>query len=151
MSADYSVIEITDNKKHYLPWLLMADEQEDMIDRYLDSGNLYVMSVGGRTVAVCVTVELPDKIVEIKNLAVDPDFRRQGFGRKMVRHIASEYPSGFILQVGTGEAPYTVSFYLSCGFVYSHRIDDFFTRNYRLPIIDGGVLLRNMLYFRMKL
>ena len=27
---------ITQNKKQYLPLLLLADEQEDMIDRYLD-------------------------------------------------------------------------------------------------------------------
>lgn len=30
--------EIKANKKQFLPLLLLADEQEDMIDRYLDRG-----------------------------------------------------------------------------------------------------------------
>ena len=32
--------EVKRNKKQYLPLLLLADEQEDMIDRYLESGTL---------------------------------------------------------------------------------------------------------------
>lgn len=32
-----NIIEITENKKEYLTLLLLADEQEDMIDRYLDN------------------------------------------------------------------------------------------------------------------
>ena len=30
--------EIKENKKQFLPLLLLADEQEDMIDRYLNKG-----------------------------------------------------------------------------------------------------------------
>ena len=29
------VVDITENKKQYLDLLLLADEQEDMVDRYL--------------------------------------------------------------------------------------------------------------------
>ena len=32
------IIEIKENKKDYLDLLLLADEEEDMIDRYLDNG-----------------------------------------------------------------------------------------------------------------
>ena len=34
------IIEVTENKKQYIDLLLLADEQEDMIDRYLDKGTL---------------------------------------------------------------------------------------------------------------
>ena len=34
---------ITGNKKRFLPLLLLADEQESMIDRYLERGDLFVM------------------------------------------------------------------------------------------------------------
>lgn len=30
------IIEIKENKKQFLPLLLLADEQESMIDRYID-------------------------------------------------------------------------------------------------------------------
>ena len=41
------IYEITDNKKQYLTLLLLADEQEDMIDRYLERGTMYVLEDGG--------------------------------------------------------------------------------------------------------
>ena len=33
---------VVGNKKDYLPLLLLADEQEDMIDRYLGKGEMYL-------------------------------------------------------------------------------------------------------------
>ena len=35
--------EVSENRKEYLDLLLLADEQENMIDRYLDRGWMYVM------------------------------------------------------------------------------------------------------------
>ena len=35
--------KVTTNKKQYLPLLLLADEQEDMIDRYLERGTMYIL------------------------------------------------------------------------------------------------------------
>jgi hypothetical protein len=35
------IIEVKENKKQYLDLLLLADEQEDMVDRYLDNGKMY--------------------------------------------------------------------------------------------------------------
>ena len=34
-------------KKQYLDLLLLADEQEDMVDRYLDNGKMYVLDDNG--------------------------------------------------------------------------------------------------------
>ena len=36
--------EIKENKKKYLPLLLLADEQENMIDRYLEKGTMFAVS-----------------------------------------------------------------------------------------------------------
>lgn len=38
------IIRITSNKKRYLDLLLLADEQEDMIDRYLERGDMYLLT-----------------------------------------------------------------------------------------------------------
>ena len=40
---DLQIIEIRNNKRDYLSLLLLADEQEDMIDRYLDRGTMFVL------------------------------------------------------------------------------------------------------------
>ena len=37
------IVEVTENKKQYLDLLLLADEQEDMVDRYLYNGKMYVL------------------------------------------------------------------------------------------------------------
>ena len=42
-----NIREIHKNKKQFLPLLLLADEQEDMIDRYLERGAMYVLEDGG--------------------------------------------------------------------------------------------------------
>ena len=35
--------EVKENKKQYMDLLFLADEQEDMIDRYLDDGQMFVL------------------------------------------------------------------------------------------------------------
>ena len=55
------------------------------------------------------------------------------------------------LILGTGETPQTLGFYESCGYSVFRRERGFFTKNYSRPIIDNGVLLRDMIYLRKKL
>ena len=37
------ILNIQNQKRNYLPLLLLADEQEDMINRYLDRGELFAL------------------------------------------------------------------------------------------------------------
>ncbi len=142
--------EIRRNKKKYLPLLLLADEQEEMIDRYLERGILYLLEEEGIKAACVLTEE--EGILEIKNIAVDPRFRGQGYGRALLAFVEKKYQSRFsVLQVGTGESPLTLPFYEKCGFVYSHRIKNFFTDHYDHPIWEEGVLLTDMVYLRKKI
>ena len=46
-SVELKIHEIKENKKQFLPLLLLADEQEDMIDRYLNKGTMYVLDDDG--------------------------------------------------------------------------------------------------------
>ena len=143
--------EILTDKKKYLPLLLLADEQEDMIDRYLERGTMYVLEEDG-VKAECVVTDEGDGILEIKSLAVEPDFQGQGYGKALIRFLAEKYrPQYSILQAGTGDSPLTVPFYEACGFRRSHRIPDFFTENYDHPIFEGGVQLKDMVYLRKEL
>lgn len=75
-----NVREINENKKQYLPLLLLADEQESMIDRYLERGTMYVLE-DGDVRAECVVLPVGDGVLEIKNLATAPEHQRRGCGR----------------------------------------------------------------------
>ena len=64
------IVEIRSNKKQYLDLLLLGDEQESMIDRYLDRGEMFVMTdVHEHVVAVAVVTNEGDGVLELKNLA----------------------------------------------------------------------------------
>lgn len=131
-----------------MPLLLLGDEQEDMIGRYLERGELYVMEEDGKTVAIAVvTKESPD-VYELKNIAVVPECQRKGLGREMIAFLWEKYGgTGRSLLAGTGEAPRTMAFYKGCGFAISHRVENFFTEQYDHPIVEEGVRLRDMVYW----
>lgn len=145
------ITKITHNKKAYLPLLLLADEEEAMLDRYLERGAMYVLDDGG-VKAECVVTDEGSGILEIKNLAVEPAYQKHGYGRTLIDFIAARYKTTHrILQVGTGDSPSTVPFYVKCGFTRSHIVKNFFTDNYSRPIYDGGVLLKDMVYLRREI
>lgn len=146
---NFTISEAYSNKKQYLPLLIMGDESESMIDRYLDSGSLYVGLLNGKPIAVCVIVNLDSDTVEIKNLAVETEYRRYGYGRRMLEYVESQHSDKKII-LGTGETPSTLRFYKSCGYFYSHRIPNFFKDNYPTPIIEEGITLCDMIYLEKK-
>ena len=143
--------EYCENKKRLLSLLLLADEQEDMIDRYIDRGTMYVLDDDGIK-CECVVTDEGDGVLEIKNLAVESECQGKGYGRAMIDFVAARYRGQFsVLQVGTGDSPLTVPFYEKCGFVRSHIVKNFFTDNYDHPIFECGIQLVDMIYLRRKL
>ncbi|HQM00661.1 MAG TPA: GNAT family N-acetyltransferase [Ruminococcus flavefaciens] len=143
---------VTDNKEQYMDLLLIGDEQEDMVRRYLDRGDLFVWEENSEAVAVCVITREGDGVCELKNIAVSPGYQRKGIGRKMLR-FAEEYCRSFAdkLILGTGDSPLTVPFYVKCGYSRAHTVKNFFVDNYDHPIFEGGVRLVDMIYFEKEL
>ena len=114
------IVEVTENKKQYLDLLLLADEQEDMVDRYLYNGKMYVLDDDG-VKCECVVTDEGNGILEIKNIATVPPFQRKGYAKALIEFLVEKYRRQFsILQVGTGDSPLTIPFYEKCGFVRSH-------------------------------
>ena len=147
----FPCIYAVDNKEKYLHLLLLADEQKEMIARYLPQSTMYVIDDDGIKGEIVVT-DFGNRIIEIKNLAVLPEFQRRGYGKKLVDYVCQKYKNDFkFLQVGTGISPLTVPFYEKCGFTKSHVVKNFFTENYDHPIYEGGVLLKDMIYLKKRL
>ena len=139
------------DKKQYLDLLLLADEQEDMIDRYLEHGTMYVLE-DGEVKAECVVTDEGGGVLELKNIAVKPDFQGKGYGKALVDYIIQTYTGRYtVLQVGTGDSPATIPFYESCGFRRHHLVKYFFTDNYDHPIYECGVQLVDMVYLQKEL
>lgn len=144
--------QINEHKKDYIDLLLLADEQEDMIDRYLERGTMYVLEDAGDVLAECVITDEGDGVLEIKNLATAPAHQRKGYAKALIDFLLAEYAGQYtVLQVGTGDSPLTIPFYEKCGFVRSHVIPNFFTDNYDHPIWEDGMLLVDMIYLKRPL
>lgn len=143
--------EIEENKESFLPLLLLGDEQESMIWRYLERGRMAVLYCGEKAAAVSVVTKEAEGIWELKNIAVLPCCQRQGCGRRLLEYWLDCLRGQGILQAGTGEVPSTMGFYQDCGFQFSHRIPDFFVHYYDHPIVEDGKLLKDMVYFSRKL
>ena len=140
--------EVNENKKQFIALLLLADEQENMIDHYLEKSTMYVLE-DGNVKAECVVTDEGNGILEIKNIAVDPKNQGKGYGKALIDFLASKYADEYsVLQVGTGDSPLTIPFYEKCGFVRSYKIPNFFTDNYDHPIYEGGVQLIDMIYLQ---
>ena len=146
-----AMIEVTDHKKQYLDLLLLADEQEDMIDRYLDRGTMYVLDDNG-VKCECVVTDEGNGVLEIKNIATVPECQGKGYAKALIDFVVQKYKEHYtVLQVGTGDSPLTIPFYERCGFVRSHSIPNFFTDNYDHPIFECGVQLVDMIYLQRPL
>ena len=144
--------KIDRDKKRFLDLLLIGDEQESMIDRYLDAGDMFALYDGGDLRSVCVVTKVDDDTCELKNIATYPRFHGQGYGSALIKYICEYYKSRFkSMLVGTGETPPILSFYERNGFRPSHRIASFFTDNYDHPIFEHGIQLVDMVYLRKEL
>ena len=145
------IFKVTENKKQYLDLLLLADEQESMIDRYLSEGDLWVLYEEDLK-SVCVVVAIDSEKCELKNIATYKKYQGQGYGKVMINFIFDIYKKDFKeMQVGTGETPSTLRFYEHCGFKRSHVIKNFFTNHYDHPIFEEGIQLVDMICLKKDL
>lgn len=143
--------KIIDNKKQFLDLLLLADEQENMIDKYLPSGDLFAL-YDDDLKSVCVVVAINSETCELKNIATYEQHQGKGYGRTLIKFISEFYKNDYkTMLVGTGETPAILSFYKNCGFEISHRVKNFFTDNYNHPIFDGDIQLVDMIYLKKSL
>lgn len=139
------VERVDSDKKKYLDLLLLADPDEGMLDRYLGDGEMYVLFVDDAAAAEAVVWVRADGGLELKNLATDEMMQGRGYGSALVRDLfrryADRYPG---IYVGTAEMG--TAFYERLGFRYAYTAEGFFLDNYPEPVIDNGVVLRDMIY-----
>jgi GNAT superfamily N-acetyltransferase len=137
---------IHENKKKFIDLLLLADEQESMIDKYLERGDLFTL-YDSDLKSVCVVTRESDDVCELKNIATYEEWHGNGYGSKLLHHIFSQYKGKYTTMiVGTGDSPWIIRFYEKNGFRISHRVKDFFVDNYDHLMFDNGIQLVDMIY-----
>ena len=140
--------KIINNKKQYLDLLLLADESEEMIDRYLEPGDMFAL-FDDDLKTVCVVLGIDKESCELKNIATYEEYQGKGYATALIKYISDYYKNDYkTMLVGTGDTPAILSFYENCGFEKSHYIRNFFTDNYSHPMFEDGVQLVDMVYLK---
>jgi len=102
---DMSIRLIPENKKDFLPLLLLGDEQESHIDKYLEHGELFAL-YDGDLKSVCVVTDEGGGILEIQNIATDERYQRQGYASRLIDYVAGYYTGKYNkIILGTGDVP----------------------------------------------
>ena len=144
------IVKITENKESFMDLLLLGDEQEEMINKYLFRGELFALYDGDLKTVSVVTRE-DSNTCEIKNIATYEKDQGKGYGKSMMKFIIDNYKNQCrTLLVGTGESDRTISFYKSFGFIYSHTVKDFFIKNYDHKMFEEGKQLIDMIYLKFQ-
>ena len=143
--------KVIENKKKFLDLLLLADEQENMIDKYLWEGDLFAL-YDDDLKRVCVVLRIDKEMCELKNIATYKKYQGNGYGTVLINYITDYYKNDYkTMLVGTGETPAILSFYKGCGFEKSHRLKNFFIDNYDHLMYDGDIQLTDMIYLTKNL
>ena len=142
---------IDENKKAFMDLLLLADEQEDMIEKYLNRGTLFAL-YDNDLKSICVVTDEGNGSFELQNLATYEQFQGKGYGTRLVKYIFEYFKDkGTTMFVGTGDCPFIVSFYERCGFTFSYRLENYFIEHYKEPMFEDGIQLKDKVYFQKDL
>ena len=146
------IIKIEDSDPmNFMELLLLADEEIQMIEKYLYRGEMFAL-YDDSLKSVCVVTQESGGVCELKNIATDEKWQGKGYGSKLLNHIFSHYKGKYTsMLVGTGDISWIINFYQKNGFRFSHRIQNFFTDNYDHPMFEDGVQLVDMVYLRKDL
>ena len=141
--------EITRNKTDYMDILLIGDEDEKMINKYIDQSTIFALYVNNVLTSVCAVIIANKETIEIKNLATYPEYQDRGYASALIDFICNKYKTNFkYLILGTGENNKTLKFYKKRGFQEIHRIKNFFIDNYSYPIFEDEKQLVDMIYLK---
>lgn len=143
---------ISVDKKRFLDLLLLADEQENMIDKYLERGQMFALYDDNNLKSICVVTLEKDENCELKNIATHEACQGKGYGKRLLQYVLEHYKGRCkTMFVGTGDHSRVLSFYAHRGFTISHRVSNFFTDHYDHPIYEDGKQLIDMIYLKIDL
>ncbi|HEX3167876.1 MAG TPA: GNAT family N-acetyltransferase [Chitinophagaceae bacterium] len=135
--------------------LLLADE-DDAIRKYIYNSSVYTLYYKPQKdpIGVVAISRANESEIEIKNIGVLESFRNNGLGSLLINYVKEiAYKENYTdIIVGTADNGINQSrFYERNGFVKYAVKKNYFIDNYSRPIVDDGVLLKDMVMLKMKL
>lgn len=151
MKNNINIFEVLDNKLNYIDLLLIGDEDINMIMKYIEKSNLYVLKLE-EVIGLIALCEYDEDTIEIKNLAIKKEYQNLGYGKMLIDFIEKTFRNKYnFIILGTGDSPLTIPFYTKLGFKRYEIIENYFLENYNHEIIENGVLLKDLIILKKKI
>lgn len=134
--------------------LLLADPSKDLINEYLKRSEIYTARQNDETIGVIVLFPLTTETVEIKNVAVKPEFQGQGIGSLLIENAVQVALLNKQRSICIGTANSSVGqlyLYQKLGFEITGIKRHFFTNNYAEPIYENSIQAKHMLVLTRQL
>lgn len=142
-----------EDKSKYIEYLLLADDSEVAVNNYINDGDMFSVSYGNEIAGVALFTFHPNRIVELKNIALSPKYRGKGLGKFIINKSVELYRKREFNKMIVGTANSSIgnlAFYQKAGFRMSEIKKDFF-KDYPSPIIEEGIRALDMVMFEKSL
>ncbi len=143
------------NRNHW-DLLLEADPWFEAVRAYTPPDNaeaeIFIIGKASNPYAICVVIPI-DGGFEIKNIATKTIMRRQGMAGALIEHVIelARTRGAEMVEIGTSTTGHDqIRLYEKHGFKQDGILRDFFMR-YPEPIIENGLLVRDMVMLRLNL
>lgn len=154
VSIDSVFYKSVDDIEPFLPLLLLADPSEDLVRGYANPSNTVGATLDGAPVGVYVLLDRGKQLMELKNIAIHPEWQGKGLGKTLIGHAmerAGDHGARR-MEVGTGNSSLDqIAFYEKAGFTRDRVDEGFFLRNYAEPIFENGLQCTDMIYLMKKI
>ncbi|MFV0364738.1 MAG: threonine/serine exporter ThrE family protein [Suipraeoptans sp.] len=140
---------VQDNKTDFMDVLLLAGQEEEKIEKYLEHGELYALYDDEVLRAVCVVVMLNNRKCELKNLSTIELDRNKGYGGYLMDYVSEVYSSSCdVMYTGVYSDKDLLDFYKDKGFENSHISPSFFNKYYDQQSHIGEKKLSKMVFLK---
>lgn len=134
--------------------LLLADPSKDLIDAYLKKSVLFIAKHNDEITGIAVLFPLTKETVEIKNIAVKPEFQGQGIGSFLLENLIQFALLNQQTTICIGTANSSIGqlyLYQKLGFEITAIKRNFFIDHYAEPIFENGIQAKHMLVLTRQL
>lgn len=138
------------DKDEKIPYelLLLADPSKDLINENLKQSGVFTAKQDDEILGVAVLYPLTTETVEIKNIAVKPEFQGQGIGSCLIENIVNFVLLNGQKSICIGTANSSIGqlyLYQKIGFKITEIKRYFFTTNYTSPIYENDIRAKHLL------
>lgn len=147
-NQDVTFTKLNGNDQPPYELLLLADPSKALVDKYLKQSAVFVAKQNEETIGVILLFPLTEAIVEIKNVAVKPEFQGRGIGRYLIENAINVAALEKYKSICIGTANSSIGqlyLYQKLHFEITEIKKFFFTQNYADPIFENGIQAKHMI------